>query len=204
MLRPLLSVTLAFLAVACNGGDQLGEPWGSPMQFSTALADTPYPPRDLPMFDGVNGRVVMWADLMRLTRRTSVLVIDVRPDDRGAVAMRNALLEDVRSGFSPVAEIECVDDLEGCARQVDDALERNRRVIVLAKGAAPLADVAGAINRRCAFTGVTTVASVPSAARFLRTEDRDLGDVVAYTAPTRVVSPQDAMPTASPVPARPG
>ena len=204
MHRPLTTVLVALLLAACNGGDQLGEPWGSPMQHSTRLADTPYPPRDLAMFDGVNGRVVMWADLMRLTRRTSVLVIDTRPDDRGAVAMRNALLDDVRAGFSPVAEIECGDDLDGCALEVDDALAHHRRVVVLARGTAPLPDVARAINRRCWFTGVTTLATVPSAARFLRTEDRDRGDVVAYTAPTRALAPQDAAPAASTATPRPG
>jgi hypothetical protein len=152
------------------------------------------------MFDGVSGRVVMWADLMRLTRRTSVLVLDVRPMDRGAVAMREALVQDVQSGFSPVAMVECDSDLEACARQVDESLDANRRVIVLHRGDAALGEVTRAINARCWFTGVTTVATVPSAARYLRGADRDRADVVAYTAPTRVVRPQDAAPPAAPSP----
>lgn len=185
---------IALLLPACTGGDQLGEPWGSPMQHSTALSDTPYPPRDLAMFDGVNGRVVMWADLVRLVRRTSVIVIDATADDRGAVAMRSALIEDVQAAFPPVAIVDCEDDADGCAARVSDALDSNRRVIVRCVGGVRVADASRAIRSRCWFTGVTTVAMVASPDRELRPQDRDLADVVAYTAPQRVFTPSKGAP----------
>ena len=100
MRRFLHALPFALLAVACNGGDQLGEPWGSPMQYATGLSDTPYAPRDLAMFDGVNGRVVMWADLMRLVRRTSVIVVDGKADDRGAVDRKSTRLNSSHSSVS--------------------------------------------------------------------------------------------------------
>lgn len=191
---PLLLCSLLPIA-SCNGGDQLGEPWGSPVQFSTGLSDTPYPPRDLAMFDGVNGRVVMWADLMRLVRRTSVIVVDGRADDRGATSMRAALVEDVQAGFPPVTIVDCGDDADACASKVSDALDASRRVVVRCVGGVSVADAGRAIRSACRFTGVTTVALVPSQDRELRPQDRDLADVVAYTAPKRVFTPQQTNPT---------
>lgn len=198
MRRPLAALLLALPIASCTGGDQLGEPWGSPMQRSTGLSDTPYPPRDLAMFDGVNGRVVMWADLMRLTRRTSVMVIDGKADDRGAVSMRNALVEDIQSAFPPVAMVDCGDDADACAARVSEALDANRRVIVRCNGTTSVADASRAIRSRCWFTGVTTVALIPSQDRELRVQDRDLADVVAYTAPKRVFTPQPPGPAPTP------
>jgi len=191
---PLPALLLAFPLTSCTGGDQLGEPWGSPMQHATGLSDTPYPPRDLAMFDGVNGRVVMWADLMRLVRRTSVIVVDGKADDRGAVSMRNALIEDVNAGFAPVAVLDCDDDADACAAKVSDALDANRRVVVRCLGGVSVADASRAIRSKCWFTSVTTVALVPSQDRELRPQDRELADVVAYTAPKRVFTPQPATP----------
>jgi hypothetical protein len=164
---PML-LTVPLLAFACNGGDQLGEPWGSPPQYSTALADTPYPPRDLAMFDGVSGRVVMWADLARLVRRTNVIVIDGKVE---------------------------------CTQRVGAAMQSNRRVVVRCRGSVTMSEVGAAIGSRYWWTGVTTVALVPSSSRALRPEDRDLADVVAYTTPTRIVRPED-VPAAT-APARP-
>lgn len=197
-MRLPIALAAALTLAACHGGDQLGEPWGSPMQFSTGLSDTPYPPRDLAMFDGVNGRVVMWADLMRLVRRTSVIVVDGTAGDRGAVSMRGALVEDVQAGFAPVAVIEAGDDADTCATKVNDELGPNRRVVVRCGGSATVAEVARAVRARCWFTGVTSVALVASADRELRPQDRDLADVVAYTAPTRVFTPQRAAPASAP------
>ena len=183
---------LACLTAACTGADQLGEPWGSPAQYSTALPDTPYPPRDLAMFDGVNGRVVMWSDLMRLVRRTDVIVIDGTASDTGAVAARNALVEDVQSRFPPVVVVDCTQDADSCADQVRDAWrQKPRRVVVRNTGPDSLQSVSRAIRARDLFTSVTTVALVPSAARFLQEGDRERADVVIYTAPTRVVTPAD-------------
>ena len=194
MIRPIAPclILLACLSAACTGADQLGEPWGSPMQYSTALPDTPYAPRDLAMFDGVNGRVVMWADLMRLVRRTDVIVIDGTVSDTGATAARNALVEDVQSRFPPVVVVDCTQDADSCADQVRDAWrQKPRRVVVRNTGPDSLQSVSRAIRARDLFTSVTTVALVPSAARFLQEGDRERADVVIYTAPTRVVAPAD-------------
>ena len=194
MLRPTAAclTLLACLPVACTGADQLGEPWGSPMQYTTALPDTPYPPRDLVMFDGVNGRVVMWADIMRLVRRTDVIVVDGSASDAGAVAARNALVDDVQSSFPPVVVVDCDQDADACADLVHDAWsQKPRRVVVRSTGPDSLQTVSRAIRARSLFTSVTTVALVPSAARFLQEGDRERADVVIYTAPTRVVAPTD-------------
>jgi hypothetical protein len=194
-MRRCRAILAALLLVAsCNGGDQLGEPWGSPMQHSTALADTPYPPRNLAMFDGVNGRVVMWADLMRLVRRTSVIVIDGRSDDRGSTAMRSALVEDVQAGFPPVAVMDCGDDAGACADLVREALDANRRVVVRCTGSVTVADAGAAIRGRLWFSGVTTVAMLPLPDRSLRAQDRELADVVAYCAPQRAYAPAATKP----------
>lgn len=194
MLRPTIVclVLLACLPAACTGADQLGEPWGSPLQYSTALPDTPYPPRDLVMFDGVNGRVVMWADIMRLVRRTDVIVIDGTANDAGAVAARDALVADVQSSFPPTAVVDCTQDAATCTEQVRDAWkEKPRRVVVRNTGPDSLEALSRAIRANGLFTSVTTVALVPSAARFLQEGDRERADVVIYTAPTRVVTPAD-------------
>ena len=194
-------LTVPLLAFACNGGDQLGEPWGSPPQYSTALADTPYPPRDLAMFDGVSGRVVMWADLARLVRRTNVIVIDGKAEERGAVAMRDALIAEIDAGYAPTVVLDCGDDAVECTQRVGAAMQSNRRVVVRCRGSVTMSEVGAAIGSRYWWTGVTTVALVPSSSRALRPEDRDLADVVAYTTPTRIVRPED-VPAAT-APARP-
>ena len=192
------ALALTLLAASCNGGDQLGEPWGGPMQYSTALPDTPYPPRDLAMFDGVSGRVVMWADLMRLNRRTTVLVVDGLAQDPGSVAMRKALIEDVSAAFQPTAVVDCGDDVRDCAARAGAAMQSSRRVVIRCTGSVSVADTAHEISQRFWCAGVTSVALVPSSSRVFRPEDRDLADVVAYTAPTRVVAPRDLAPSASP------
>ena len=185
-------VMLPCLCAACTGADQLGEPWGSPVQYSTALPDTPYPPRDLAMFDGVNGRVLMWADLMRLVRRTEVIVVDDTPTDAGSVAVRNALLDDVQAAFKPTATIDCGQGGVACAESVSDAFKAgSRRVVVRASNTDSLSGLSSAIRTGSPTTTVTTVALVPSAARFLREGDRERADVVVYTAPTRTVAPSD-------------
>jgi hypothetical protein len=121
-----------------------------------------------------------------------VIVVDGKADDRGAVAMRAALIEDVQAGFAPVAVIDAGNDAEACAAKVDQALDRNRRAVVRCDGSVTMTEASRAIRSRCWFTGVTTVALVPSPDRDLRPQDRDLADVVAYTAPKRVFSPAPA------------
>ena len=168
------------------------------MQYTTALPDMPYPPRDLAMFDGVNGRVVMWADLMRLVRRTDVIVIDGTTSDAGAVAARNALVEDVQSRFPPVAVVDCDQNADACADLVRDAWKQNpRRVVVRDTGPDSVQALSQAIRAHDLFTSVTTVALVPSAARFLQEGDRERADVVICTAPTRVITPAD-LPASKP------
>jgi len=198
MLLQRLSVPIMILPllVACTGADQLGEPWGSPMQYTTALPNVPYAPRDLAMFDGVNGRVVMWADLMRLVRRTDVIVVDGTANDANAVACRKALIVDVQSAFAPVAVIECGESAQECATQVRNASHENRRVVLVCTGAYPLSEVSKAIRCSWLFSSVTTVAMVDSQARFLSESDRDRGDVVVYTKPMRILSPTDLPPAA--------
>lgn len=194
MPRPITAclLSIACLPAACTGADQLGEPWGSPVQFATALPDTPYPPRDLAMFDGVNGRVVMWADLMRLVRRTDVIVVDATADDVRSVAARDALVQDVQSSFPPVTVVECGNDGIACAEAVTAAFKSgSRRVVARVTGADSMSGLSSAIRSGNLFTSVTTVAVVPSPARFLRDSDRERADVVIYSAPTRAVTSSD-------------
>jgi len=101
---------LILALASCTGGDRLGEPTGSPMQFSTALPVNPAAPRDLCMFDGVNGRVLTWSDLTRLVRRTDVIVFggEGGPADE---SVRKALADDAQAAFPPVAV------LDGCAER---------------------------------------------------------------------------------------
>ena len=171
---------------ACTGGDRLGDPSGSPMQFSTALPDTPAAPRDLAMFDGVNGRVLTWADLMRLVRRTDIVVLggEGGPD---AAVVRAALIDDARAAFPPTAVIEGCADLEGCAQAAADALHDNKRVVVQCPASCDLPEVSRRIRALHWFSSVTTVALVPSGARALAASERDRADVVIHTAPERPV-----------------
>jgi hypothetical protein len=58
-------------------------------------------------------------------------------------------------------------------------------------GTDPLHDVASAIRKAHRTDNVFTIALVSSSVRYLRNEDVRKADVVAYTAPTRVVHPSD-------------
>jgi hypothetical protein len=193
-MRRIASLHLAaalLLVSACTGGDRLGEPSGSPMQFSTALPDTPVAPRDLCMFDGVNGRVLTWSDLMRLVRRTDVVVMggEGGPDE-GVV--RAAVVDDVRAAFSPTAVIDGCTDAEACAQAAADALHDSKRVVVLCPASCDLAEVSRRIRALHWFSSVTTVAMVPSGARALAAAERDRADVVIHTAPERPVRASQA------------
>jgi hypothetical protein len=123
---------------------------------------------------------------------TDVIVVDGSASDAGAVAARNALVDDVQSSFQPVVVVDCDQDAVECADLVLDAWsQKTRRVVVRSTGPDSLQAVSRAIRARSLFTSVTTVALVPSAARFLQEGDRERADVVIYTAPTRVVAPTD-------------
>jgi hypothetical protein len=172
------------LLAACTGGDRLGEPSGSPMQFSTALPMAPMAPRDLAMFDGVNGRVLTWSDLMRLVRRTDVIVFGGEGGP-AADSVRAAVTDDAQAAFAQVAVIDGCVDVDACARAAAEALRDNRRVVVRCPAACSLPDVSRRIRSIDWFASVTTVALVPSGARALDAADRDRADVVVHAAPAR-------------------
>ena len=186
ILSPLLPL------LACTGGDRLGEPSGSPMQFSTALPLTPTSPRDLAMFDGVNGRVLTWADLMRLVRRTDVIVLGAEGGPNGD-AVRAALIDDAQAAFPPVAALDGCSDTATCAHAASEALHDHARVVIRCPATCSLPEVSAAIRSSRWFTSVTTVALVPSGARALAPDERDRADVVIHTAPAR-----DSEDTANP------
>jgi hypothetical protein len=167
------------------------------MQFSTALPDSPVAPRDLAMFDGVNGRVLTWSDLMRLVRRTDVVVIGGAGGPDGG-AVRAALIDDAQAAFAPTAVIDGCADAEACAQSAADALRDSKRVVVQCPASCDLADVSRRIRAMHWFSSVTTVAMVPSGARKLAASERDRADVVIHTAPERPVPALQASPQASP------
>ncbi len=175
-------IAAILLISSCTGGDQLGEPWGSPIQFSTALPETPYPPRDLPMFDGVNGRVLMWADLMRLVRRSDVIVVEQTTGDPIADAARTALIEDVRNTFVPTEVIQCQDGADACLAAFKQVPHGTRRVVIQCGPACSVAELSQVIRNNTFFDTVTTVAFVNTTARFLRPDDWERADVVVHAA----------------------
>jgi hypothetical protein len=190
-IAPLHLASALLVLSACTGGDRLGEPSGSPMQFSTALPSTPVAPRDLAMFDGVNGRVLTWSDLMRLVRRTDVIVLGGEGGPDGDV-VRAALIDDARAAFSPTAVIDGCADAETCAQAAGDALHDSKRVVVRCPASCDLAEVSRRIRSLHWFSSVTTVALVPSGARALAAAERDRADVVIHTAPERPVRASQA------------
>lgn len=181
------SAPVILLLACCTGGDRLGEPTGSPMQFSTALPVNPAAPRDLCMFDGVNGRVLTWSDLTRLVRRTDVIVFggEGGPADE---SVRKALADDAQAAFPPVALLDGCADPESCARSAADALADHARVFVRCPASCDLAEVSRRIRALRWFSSVTTVSIVPSGARSLDAADRDRADVVIHAAPDRAAS----------------
>ena len=178
---------LILALASCTGGDRLGEPTGSPMQFSTALPVNPAAPRDLCMFDGVNGRVLTWSDLTRLVRRTDVIVFggEGGPADE---SVRKALTDDAQAAFPPAAVLDGCADTETCAQAAADALGDHARVLVRCPASCDLAEVSRRIRAIRWFSSVTTVAIVPSGARALDPADRDRADVIIHAAPDRVAS----------------
>ena len=190
LVRTLLLGTLA-LQINCTGSIQLAKPWAAPMQYSTALADTPYPPRDFAMFDAVNGRVLMWSDVIDLTAWADVIVISHEKTCPGGVWMQDALTEDVLAAFPPSSFFESTGDPATVVTELDNSRKDSRRVVIHYTGTDPLHDVATAIRKAHRTDNVFTIALVSSSVRFLRNEDVRKADVVAYTAPTRVVPPSD-------------
>jgi len=187
---PMLVLALA-LQINCTGSLQLAKPWAAPMQYSTALADTPFPPRDFAMFDAVNGRVLMWSDVIDLTAWADVIVISHEKTCPGGAWMQDALTEDVVAAFPPSSFFESTDDAATVVTELNNSPKDSRRVLIHYTGAEPLHDIASAIRKAHPTDNVFTIALVPSPARFLRNEDVRKADVVAYTAPTRVVPPSD-------------
>ena len=161
------------------------------MQYSTTLADTPFPPRDFAMFDAVNGRVLMWSDVIDLTAWADVIVISHEKTCLGGVWMQEALTEDVLAAFPPSSFFESTGDPATVVTELDNSRKDSRRVVIHYMGNDPLHDVASAIRKAHRTDNVFTIALVSSSVRFLRNEDVRKADVVAYTAPTRVVPPSD-------------
>ena len=190
LVRALGVIALA-LQINCTGSLQLAKPWAAPMQYSTGLADTPFPPRDFAMFDAVNGRVLMWSDVIDLTAWADVIVISHEKTCPGGVWMQDALTEDVVAAFPPSSFFESTGDAATVVTELNNSPKDSRRVLIHYTGAEPLHDVASAIRQAHPTDNVFTIALVPSPARFLRNEDVRKADVVAYTAPTRVVPPSD-------------
>lgn len=177
-------IALPLAVAACTGGDRLGEPSGSPVQFSTALPYTLAAPRDLAMFDGVNGRVITWSDLMRLVRRTEVIVLGGEGGP-AAEATRTALIDDTQAAFPPVAVIDGCSDADACAQAAADALKDHARVVIRCPASCSLPEVSRRVRALHWFSSVTTVALVPSGGRSLDAADRDRADVVIHAAPSR-------------------
>ena len=75
--------------------------------------------------------------------------------------------------------------------ELDNSRKDSRRVVIHYMGTDPLHDVASAIRKAHRTDNVFTIALVSSSVRYLRNEDVRKADVVAYTAPTRVVHPSD-------------
>lgn len=190
LLRALGVIVLA-MQINCTGSLQLAKPWAAPMQYSTGLADTPFPPRDFAMFDAVNGRVLMWSDVIDLTAWANVIVISHEKSCPGGVWMQEALTEDVVAAFPPSSFFESTGDADTVVTELNNSPKDSRRVLIHYTGVEPLHDVATAIRKAHPTDNVFTIALVSSSVRFLRNEDVRKADVVAYTAPTRVVPPSD-------------
>ena len=190
LMRAFGVIALA-LQINCTGSLQLAKPWAAPMQYSTKLADTPFPPRDFAMFDAVNGRVLMWSDVIDLTAWADVIVISHEKTCPGGVWMQNALTEDVLAAFPPSSFFQSTGDPDTVVTELDDSRKDSRRVVIHYMGTEPLHDVASAIRKAHRTDNVFTIALVSSSVRFLRNEDVRKADVVAYTAPTTVVPPSD-------------
>ena len=190
LLRALVVIVLA-MQINCTGSLQLAKPWAAPMQYSTGLADTPFPPRDFAMFDAVNGRVLMWSDVIDLTAWADVIVISHEQSCLGGVWMQDALTEDVLAAFPPSSFFESTGDVATVVTELNNSPKDSRRVLIHYTGVEPLHDVATAIRTAHPTDNVFTLALVSSSVRFLRNEDVRKADVVAYTAPTRVVPPSD-------------
>lgn len=159
----------------------MDEPWGSPAPFSTGLPDRTSPPRDLAMFNGENGRVIMWADLMRLVRRSDVIVVSAPPGPVADMVCR-AYFEDAAAAFPPVAEIACTNEPEPCAAQVADASGR-RRLVRCGPGM-DLPALSASIRARDWGKVVTTMALVPGTARSIEPGEIGRADVVVHLGPT--------------------
>ena len=183
--RILAFLTLVPCLASCTGSQQMGMPWGSPMQDSTALPDVPYPPRDLAMFDGTNGRLVMWADLTKLVRISGVIVVATPGGSDTATAFSEALREDVESNFQPAVVLDCDADTDACVDHVTTEGRNARRVLVRCPEASDLPAVSRGVRAGMPGTSVTTVLVVRGDARRLRDPDRNRADVIVYTGPAR-------------------
>jgi hypothetical protein len=178
---PVLACFILGPFAGCTGSHEMGEPWGSPMQFSTALPDRPEAPRDLAMFNGRNGRVLMWADLMRLARRSDIVVVSA-PEGPVPDMVRRALFEDVTEAFPPVVEVACTDEVEPCATQVVEA--QGRRRLVRCGPDMDLEALSASIRAQAWGKVVTTVAVLPGQARELQPGEAGRADVVVHLGAT--------------------
>lgn len=169
------STVVLSLCLGCTGSHEMGEPWGSPMQFSTALPDRPEAPRDLAMFNGDTGRVLVWADLMRLSRRSDIVVVSA-PEGTVPDMVRRALFDDISEAFPPVTELTCSGDVEPCAASVVQA--DGRRRLVRCGAGMDLAALSASIRAQAWGKVVTTVALVPGTARTLQSDEKGRADVV--------------------------
>ncbi|MFM1829977.1 MAG: hypothetical protein RLZZ558_317 [Planctomycetota bacterium] len=183
--RILAFLTLVPCVASCTGSQQMGMPWGSPMQDSTALPDVPYPPRDLAMFEGSNGRLVMWADLTKLVRISGVIVVATPAGSDAATAFSEAVREDVESNFQPAVVLDCDADTDACVDHVTTEGRNARRVLVRCPETCDLPAISRGIRAGMPGTSVTTVLVVRGDARRIRDADRDRADVIVYTGPAR-------------------
>lgn len=143
------------------------------------------------MFDAVNGRVLMWSDVIDLTAWADVIVISHEQSCSGGAWMEDALTEDVLAAFPPSSFFASTGDTATVVTELNTSPKDSRRVLIHYTGAEPLHDIASAIRKAHPTDNVFTIALVSSSVRFLRNEDVRKADVVAYTAPTRVVPPSD-------------
>lgn len=187
----MLAACACVLAAGCTGSQHLAKPWASPMQYSTGLPDAPYPPRDLVMFDAVNGRVLMWSDLIDLAAWADVIVISYVEDDAGGVWMQEAVTEDTIAAFPTSTFFQSSGDTGAVLAELSGDSSKSKHVLIHYNGTESLPDLSSAIRSRYPNYRVFTLALLPSPVRFLRNEDVRKADVVAYTTPTRVVLPSE-------------
>lgn len=107
LLALLASAALLLVASGCVTG------YPGPGYFQTrpevrypdaaALANPPFPPRGLPMFDGHGGRILLWSDLMDGVQWADVVILGEQHDDAVGHAVQLAVVQNAFASDSHAA-----------------------------------------------------------------------------------------------------